>query len=233
MGSSATDYIRVFLPTEGNPLRGAISLFDELGGVDGADSDLCRIMRRYGCDKGDRWHNYTKLYSVLFSAIRGKPFNLFELGLGTTNPDLPSHMGPEYKPGASLRGWREYFENATIVGADIDRDILFQDQRISTYFVDQEDSLSVTQLWNEVSVKPFQIMIDDGLHTFEANRTMLLNSINKLTSSGFYIIEDVGVTADNVSLYVDMINSIDVRGCIIQLPHDINVFDNCLAIIMQ
>ena len=38
------------------------------------------------------------------------------------------------KPGASLRAWRDYFENALIYGADIDKNILFKENRINTFF---------------------------------------------------------------------------------------------------
>jgi hypothetical protein len=42
-------------------------------------------------------------------------------------------------------------------------------------------------------------MIDDGLHTFEAGSTLFLNSIDKLSSNGIYIIEDV--TPQNLARY--------------------------------
>jgi hypothetical protein len=33
-------------------------------------------------------------------------------------------LGRVYNPGASIRGWRQYFPNATIYCCDIDRDII-------------------------------------------------------------------------------------------------------------
>ena len=47
---------------------------------------------------------------------------------------------PIYQPGASLRSWREYFPNAQIFGADVDRSILFNSDRINCCWVDQEKS---------------------------------------------------------------------------------------------
>ena len=38
---------------------------------------------------------------------------------------------------ASLYMWQEYFPNAEIFGADVDKRILFNEGRIKTYFVDQ------------------------------------------------------------------------------------------------
>jgi hypothetical protein len=34
-------------------------------------------------------------------------------------------------------------------------------------------------------------MLDDGLHTFDAGSTLFLNSIDKLSENGIYVIEDV------------------------------------------
>ena len=47
------------------------------------------------------------------------------------------------KPGASLRVWRDYFPNAIIYGADIDKDILFAEERIKTFYIDQLDPVAI------------------------------------------------------------------------------------------
>ena len=62
-------------------------------------------------------------------------------------------MGKDGKPGAWLRIWCEYFPNAEIFGADIARDILFDDDRIKTFDVDQTNSTSVTEMWQAVGTK--------------------------------------------------------------------------------
>ena len=94
------------------------------------------------------------------------------------------------KPGASLRAWRDYFENALIYGADIDKNILFKENRINTFFLDQTDKNSIAKMWNNIKRHNFDIIIDDGLHTFAAAITLFENSINFLKDSGIYIIED-------------------------------------------
>jgi hypothetical protein len=100
-------------------------------------------------------------------------------------------MGDAGLPGASLRVWRDFFPNARVYGADIDEEILFQEERIDTFFVDQTDVASIKELWNNLRVKDFDVMIDDGLHTFKAGSTLFENSIDRLASHGIYIIEDV------------------------------------------
>jgi hypothetical protein len=100
-------------------------------------------------------------------------------------------MGSKGKPGASLRVWRDYFPNALVYGADIDETVLFQEERIQTLSVDQLNPDSIREMWRRAGVGDFDLMVDDGLHTFEAGRTLFLNSNNKLARNGIYVIEDV------------------------------------------
>jgi SAM-dependent methyltransferase len=107
---------------------------------------------------------------------------------------IPSNMGANGKPGASLYGWKEFFPNAHIFGADIDKDILFQTEHIHTYYCDQTNPESIQSMWSQKELEePFDIIVEDGLHTFEANVCFFENSIHKLKKGGFYIIEDIHV----------------------------------------
>ena len=142
---------------------------------------MCRVMTKYGSDKGRGWHNFTTLYSVLFKEFEDRSIRLFELGLS-----IPG------RPGASLRGWRDLFPNASVYGADIDRTVLFQDNRIETFYCDQLDKASIHQLWSEPHLQNgVDIIIEDGLHTFEGNISFLENSIEHLRPGGIYVIEDI------------------------------------------
>jgi hypothetical protein len=162
---------------------------------------LCDI---YGSDKGSAttsnhpypWapHTYADYYHHLFSHCRHSIKSVFECGLGTNNPNLLSSMGEKGKPGASLRVWRDYFPNALIYGADIDREILFNEDRIKTFFIDQLNPDLIKDFWNSANVKNLDLIVDDGLHTFEAGITLFHHSIDKLSESGIYIIEDIAQT---------------------------------------
>jgi len=100
-------------------------------------------------------------------------------------------MGNNYKPGASLRVWRDYFINAKIIGADINRDVLFQEERIETFYIDQTNPVSINDFWKEVKLSDFDFILDDGLHSFDAGLCLFEHSITKLSKHGIYIIEDV------------------------------------------
>jgi hypothetical protein len=151
---------------------------------------LSQLCDEHGSDKGEikttghpyPWpsHTYADFYSRLFDHCRHGVKRVFECGLGTSNPDLLSSMGSGGKPGASQ-----------IVGADIDRGTLFEEDRIRTFFVDQTRTEAIAALWEQAGAGDFDFMIDDGLHTFEAGRCLFENSIARLSPHGIYVIEDV------------------------------------------
>jgi hypothetical protein len=159
-------------------------------------TELCHIMNKHGSDKTkvgvEHLHTYTQYYYPLFESIRNNPIRVFELGLGTNNVNLPSNMGADGKPGASLHGWREFFPNASIFGADIDRDILFDEARIRTYYCDQGSPKDIEALWSIPELREdFDIIVEDGMHDFSYNVTFFENSIHKVKVGGVYIIEDI------------------------------------------
>lgn len=164
---------------------------------------IAALCDRYGSDKGEvaptghpySWpsHSYADYYFRLFSHCRMEVRKVFECGLGTNNPGLTSSMGIAGQPGASLRVWRDYFPNARVYGADIDREVLFQDDRITTAYIDQLDPAAIAAFWQGIGETDFDLMVDDGLHTFEAGKCLFLHSIGRLRSEGVYVIEDVSV----------------------------------------
>jgi cephalosporin hydroxylase len=112
-------------------------------------------------------------------------------------PGAPSSMvgfAPEgYKPGASLRAWREFFPNATIYGVDIQPDTQFSDEeRIVTMLCDTSDSDQVKKLMNTLNNEQFDIIIDDGSHILANQLKTLRNLYPFLKSGGFYVVEDCG-----------------------------------------
>lgn len=155
-------------------------------------TSLCSSFTSYGSDKGNH-HNYSTFYSYIFDSIKDDNLNIFEVGLGTNNTSVPSNMGAHGKPGASLRGWRDYFANSNIYGADVDKGCLFEEDRIKTFYTDQTNNDVISECWNDPELKDieFDILIDDGLHEYNANRNFFEQSIHKLKKGGIYILEDI------------------------------------------
>lgn len=193
-------------------------------------TDLCNIMEKHGSDKSVRNHNYTLVYSKLFESIRHNILRIFELGLGTNNTDILSNMGRDGRPGASLYGWAEYFNNSKIFGADIDKRILFNTDRISTFYCDQTSAQIINELWSNINLNEnFDIIIEDGLHKFDANVCFFENSIHKLKKGGYYIIEDI--ETNDIPLFNDIIKKwqikyTDLSFKLEQLYHPINNVSN-------
>lgn len=203
---------------------------------------LAELCDRFGSDKGQvrpdghpyDWmaHTYTDYYSMLFDHCRTHIRNVFECGLGTNNPEFRSNMGINGRPGASLRVWREYFPRARIVGADIDRGALFNEPRISTFQVDQADPVSVDRLWRQVDVGLFDLMIDDGLHEFQAGSCLFTHSSHKLAPTGIYVIEDV--KAADLARYRQFLRPLPYTVDYVNLHRpDHEVEDNSLILIRQ
>lgn len=194
-------------------------------------TELCTIMKCHGSDKGLGHHNYTTFYEPLLKHLKTTTdVVVFELGIGTNNPNLPSSMGVDGRPGASLRGWEEWLPNAHIIGADIDRDILFTTERITTYYVDQKNATTITDMWSKCK-QPVDLIVDDGLHQFFANDIFIRNSHMYLKPGGIYIIEDI--TNNDIISFKTSIPEYKQwfeEVYIITIPNINNNFDNTILV---
>lgn len=154
--------------------------------------ELADLFRLYRSDKS-LLHNYHLLYGPLLSALkRSERLRILEIGLGTNNTDVISHMGSLGTPGASLRAFRDFLPNAELYGADVDRRILFSEARIKTYYVDQTNPDTFSDLAGAMDAGSFDLIIDDGLHSPNANIATLIFALQSLKPNGFFIIEDIG-----------------------------------------
>ena len=93
----------------------------------------------------------------------------------------------------SLKGWVDYFPNSKIYSADINKEWLYNDDRIKSYYLDVENTDSIEELWKNVPEEEFDLIIDDGPHTHTSNILFYKNSVHKFKKNGLYIIEDVSL----------------------------------------
>jgi cephalosporin hydroxylase len=100
-------------------------------------------------------------------------------------------MGRNGKPGASLITFVEFDSRINVTGADIDRKILFTANHVKCFFIDQTELDSYYALASQVGINQFDFIIDDGLHSTEANLNSLIFAQNHLTWGGYLIIEDI------------------------------------------
>ncbi len=192
------------------------------------DNNLTNLMNKYGSDKGGKnnHHNYSLFYAEIFGTKRKLIKNFLEVGLGTNNTSIPSNMGESGKPLASLMAWRDYFPNANIFGADIDKEILKNDDRIKTCFVDQTDPSTISEMFKNFGVDKYDIIIEDGLHEYNANITFFENSISHLSNDGIFIIEDIYYK--DIKKFKKYFSNKNYNFSIIELYHSKNIANNCL-----
>lgn len=155
------------------------------------EDKLRGLFEKYGSDKFI--HAYYKLYSHMLASRTG--LDILEIGIGTKNPALPSTMyfykeacDFDSTPGGSLRAFRDFVPGSTVYGADIDRDCLFEEDRIMTAHVDQLDPESLDALFQG---KTFDFIVVDGLHHITADLNSVMALIKRMNAGGTLIVEDI------------------------------------------
>lgn len=133
------------------------------------------------------------------------PLFILELGIGTNNPNVPSNMGARGKPGASLRAFRDFDSEIECVGFDIDSSILFQENRIRTFELDQQNLKNYLHAMSYYKSNWPVLIIDDGLHSPYANINSLLCFIKLSNMSSYLVIEDIPKKSEEIW---DLINSL-------------------------
>ena len=129
---------------------------------------------------GHKWTHYFPIYQAIFGPRCTEPLRVLEIGV---------------LRGASLRLWRQYFNNpkSIIVGVDIDSACAKFDaprEGIHVRIGSQADAVFLKQVVQEFG--PFDLIIDDGSH----HSSHIIASFNHLFSDGLkdggiYFVEDL------------------------------------------
>jgi Methyltransferase domain len=128
-----------------------------------------------GTDKSSTKHHYLELYDDALRHLRFAPVRLMEIGVFN---------------GSSLRMWRDYFPNGTIVGVDNKRHSLkHSGGRISVHLGDQADPDGLIDLAKEHG--PFDIIVDDGSHIWNHQIKTMTALLPLVKPRGIYILEDL------------------------------------------
>ncbi len=162
-------------------------------------NQLQHSLNSFGSDKGDDLRKLYLLYANILRTLKGQreQVRLLEIGLGTNNVDIESNMGIFGSPGASLRAFRKFLRPQDVVfGADVDVRVLFQEDGIFTYFVDQLKPETLSSIANEIGSA--DLIIDDGLHILESNMNTVFALLPILSKGGYFVVEDVSDLPENV-----------------------------------
>lgn len=160
-------------------------------------NDLVKLFEKYSLDK--LYHKYQHIYYDILKDNTIK--NLLEIGIGTIDETKVSNMNyhkigvaPNYTFGNSLRAWRDYLPNANIYGIDVDENTMFEEERIKTFCSSSMDKNQMDKILS--TIDNFDLIIDDGLHTLEANLSTLEIAFPYLKDGGYYVIEDINERPD-------------------------------------
>jgi len=143
--------------------------------------DLRKILDRVITDKDDP-HNYIPIYQE--EMTKTKDVSILEIGVAY---------------GGSLLLWDSYFENANVFGVDLYpkfNGVAPEGIDYPVHIIDSTDKEVCDATFED---EAFDYIIDDGLHTFEAQIKTFDNYFSKLKSGGKYFIEDIQVS-ENINL---------------------------------
>lgn len=154
-------------------------------------NDLGHCFTKNGSDKSVD-HRYDLVYKPIFDSYTGQHVNILEIGLGTRNTNIASHMWtPDTRVGASLKAYEQYFDNVSVFGADIDRDALFQTDKIKTTYINQLQPETFDQMHQDLGSPELDIFIEDGIHSVPGSLNSLNYALDAVKTGGWICIEDL------------------------------------------
>tara|TARA_B100000941_G_scaffold223534_1_gene165770 strand:- start:484 stop:1230 length:747 start_codon:yes stop_codon:yes gene_type:complete len=138
-------------------------------------------------------------------------------------------IGVEF--GGSLRAWSTLFPKANIYGADKNKEYLFNEGNIKTFYTDQLNKDELNLLFKKLQQIKFDVIIDDGLHNYDAN----INTFEALfplldQQNGIYFIEDI-LYKDLGKYYDYFYNKYNYK--IIECLNTNENFMNCMILIKK
>lgn len=142
---------------------------------------LGKLFDKYGADKSTK-HQYDTVYEKFFEPIREDALKILEVGVWK---------------GHSMLAHLDYFPNADIYGLDIftrTRMIEIEpygNERAHFIKADSTNAAVAPQMHEAFGSTKFDIIIDDGKHTPEANMLTFNNLKPFLAKGGQYFVEDV------------------------------------------
>lgn len=145
---------------------------------------LSEIAKKYPTDKDFTHNYYSTVYEQYFSPIKDEVKLVCEIGIGGF------WDAANWRPGNSLKVWRDYFPNAEILGLDIVRHDNINDlDRITIDWLDQSKRDLVIEYSSKLN--NYDFIIDDGSHNVYDQQITLAHFFKSLKPGGIYVLEDL------------------------------------------
>jgi hypothetical protein len=206
-----------------------LAMFGDKQKRDSASFSIRDLLDREGSDKGKL---YGGLYDVLLQPHLQTIRCMVEIGIGTLIPEAVSSMAryaaKHYRPGGSLRAWRNFLPQAEVYGLDVAPDTQFADEpRIHTYLCDSTDADQTARFLSQITRQP-DFIVDDGSHDVISQVKTLKNFLPALRDGGLYVVEDVW-DIPTVPTLIGELNIIQ-PGCHYFVDRTSAIIDRTLAI---
>src|SRR5688500_4073673 len=123
-----------------------------------------------------KWIHYFDIYDRHFSRFRNREIVVLEIGVFQ---------------GGSLQMWKNYFgKQARIYAIDIDPNCKkFEEENITIFIGSQSDRAFLNQI--KKTIPPIDILIDDGGHTMQQQKTTFEELFTHVKDQGIYLVEDL------------------------------------------
>ncbi|KFY08927.1 hypothetical protein V492_05780 [Pseudogymnoascus sp. VKM F-4246] len=160
---------------------------EETPKVDTKRPSFREIGTKYGTDKVTA-HRYHHMYEKYLQPLRDEPLKMLEIGLGC---DM------SYGPGASYHTWLEFFPNVDLYYIEYDAECAQKWSANTTgatiFTGDQADVQFLKKFLNETG-GDFDVIIDDGGHTMEQQKTSIDILFDSVKPGGLYFVEDLATS---------------------------------------
>jgi len=140
--------------------------------IDPSNKSLLDISEFYHTDKESSHKYISNYYEDLFNPIKDNVKRFCEIGTD----------------GESLKMWRDFFNNAEIIGCDINP-IKINEKRISFFQMDQSKQEDLEKF--ALTQEDFDIILDDASHKMHDQQITFAKLFRKLKPGGLFIIENL------------------------------------------
>lgn len=132
-------------------------------------------------------HPFTPVYYDLLKEKIESTKKVLEIGIGYREMALKWR---DYRTGASLLMWRDFFPNAQIYGIDVLSHALYNGKRIQSFICDQTKEEDLLNLVKEIG-SDIDLIVDDGSHKTADQIFSCQILMPIIKNDVIYIIEDV------------------------------------------
>lgn len=166
--------------------RGINNMYTSLN-IHAKKDPLSELAFKYQSDKCPQIrHPYTPFYYKILKDKQESTKKVLEIGVGYKEMEKERN----YRTGASLLMWRDFFPNAQIYGIDIREDALYNGKRIKSFIFDQAKKEDLENLIKNIG-SDIDLILDDGSHITNDQIFSCLTLMPLVKKNVIYIIEDV------------------------------------------